>query len=380
MKWIKEHAVDIISLLIGVGGVVATIIATQISESRDFFAVFVAVLAAEAVCLVAWIVALKSRLDFEKENTTLQNLLDTEKQENATLKKQFEELLNSHALECTSSLEKNQKQMKIMLLNLKNASKLNNELCNRIPGLSESSYKILLTLEEFPEIPPEKKKEAVIESRNEFSIGLFNLYKQYTSNLLTYTVTMVETYLKMFGKEREISATVKLFNEPYFTKNNGRKRIIVYTAFRDKKTYEAKKREIGVEPYSIDGNVDFSLCITQEDYFINNAVKGDPSYVNEHKDFDAYYNCAVVVPIRAKQEDGSFKILGYLCCDCLNSERNIDVFDKQVANLLFALAQLYATFLETLDSNWSDRFNGDSDDEGESFLHLIFDHVYKGKK
>lgn len=117
MKWIKEHAVDIISLLIGVGGVVATIIATQISESRDFFAVFVAVLAAEAVCLVAWIVALKSRLDFEKENTTLQNLLDTEKQENATLKKQFEELLNSHALECTSSLEKNQKQMKIMLLN-----------------------------------------------------------------------------------------------------------------------------------------------------------------------------------------------------------------------------------------------------------------------
>lgn len=96
-------------------------------------------------------------------------------------------------------------------------------------------------------------------------------------------------------------------------------------------------------------------------------------------DFDLYYNCAVVVALRVKQADGSMKYLGYLCCDTLNTDLSKEVFDKEVAQLLFSMAQLYATFLETLDSNWIDRMQDNFEFE-QNFLELICKKTYHGKK
>ena len=153
----------------------------------------------------------------------------------------------------------------------------------------------------------------------------------------------------------------------------------MYTAFRDKCTYDQHEREIGEEPYTILGNADFVQCLTKDHFIINNANKNSQSYANEHVDFDLYYNCAVVVALRVKQADGSMKYLGYLCCDTLNTDLSKEVFDKEVAQLLFSMAQLYATFLETLDSNWIDRMQDNFEFE-QNFLELICKKTYHGKK
>ncbi len=58
---------------------------------------------------------------------------------------------------------------------------------------------------------------------------------------------------------------------------------------------------------------------------------------------------------------------------------NREVFDKKVAQLLFSMAQLYATFLETLNSNWIDRMQDNSESK-KYFLELICKKTYHGKK
>ncbi len=110
---------------------------------------------------------------------------------------------------------------------------------------------------------------------------------------------------------------------------------------------------------------------------IMNAKKGDENYLNEHEDFDSYYNSAIVVPIRIKQPNNSMNYYGYLCCDCLNTDKNIHIFDEGSADLLFSVAQLYSMFLETLNSNWHERYN---DEDNPHFINLIYKYTYKGKR
>lgn len=108
---------------------------------------------------------------------------------------------------------------------------------------------------------------------NEFAIGLYDVYKRYTSNFLNCLVSIEEAYLEAKGIQKNISATIKLFNEPYYSRENGRNKITVYTAFRDKKTYDKHEREIGEASYTIDGNVDFVHCLKKDHFVINNAKK-----------------------------------------------------------------------------------------------------------
>ena len=93
-------------------------------------------------------------------------------------------------------------------------------------------------------------------------------------------------------------------------------------------------------------------------------------------DFDTYYNCAIVVAIKSKLADGSYKFLGYLCCDCLNKNAGIEIFDMQSAQILFALAQQYATFLETLAVNWESRVE-EINDISQEFLQMIYSKLVK---
>lgn len=137
------------------------------------------------------------------------------------------------------------------------------------------------------------------------------------------------------------------------------------------------EREIGDRIYSIDGNVDFVHCLIKDQFIMNNASKDSESYMNEHIDFDTYYNCAIVVAIKSKLADGSYKFLGYLCCDCLNKNAGIEIFDMQSAQILFALAQQYATFLETLAVNWESRVE-EINDISQEFLQMIYSKLVNG--
>lgn len=225
----------------------------------------------------------------------------------------------------------------------------------------------------------ERIKEEMIQAYMQFAGGLLDLYRRYSKNMLNHLVKIEEAYLSAKGyNSLPVSATVKFYDRSFCPQKDERKGIHVYTAFRDSRTYDKHEREIGEKLYTIDGNADFVRCLQKEHFLINNAVRNSDSYMNEHTDFDAYYNCTIVVPIRAKLPDGSFKHFGYLCCDCLNSESKCEIFDKPATQYLFAVAQQYATFLDTLDANWIDRTKEISE-LPETILHMIYQKTYIGE-
>ena len=368
-KFIKNHWDTIMNWSIGAGGIIATIVAANKTEGNGFGYLYVSLLVMQTVLLCFGLYTVKIKNSYAAEYEKLNMELTQHKKIN---QEQTEERV--------LVVQSGKKNVATIISNLKNMSKLNNDLCNRIPAISSQSYHVLETLKESGVQDANLLRKEIIESYKDFSNGLFDLFKRYSSHLLTNTVKMVEAYLRLQGYNHKVSATIKLFDDCYYENSGRREDVVVYTAFRDKETYDGKKeREIGQIPYTIDGNVDFTMCLTKDHYVINNAKKDSESYFNEHLDFDAYYNCAVVVAIRVKLVDNTYKYMGYLCCDCLNKENSEDIFDSGVAQLLYSMAQYYATFLETLDSNWKDRA-GNANAFPRSFINVIYDKTYKGTR
>ncbi len=383
LKFLKKNLFNLINAFIGLCGIIATIYAASSQEGHDY-TIFVVVVASEFLLVVLSLIHLKVKYSYEKENEKLNDEVSDLTNELNNTKDSYENDTENFKMILKSTLEKNNSLVSQIILNVKNISKMNNEFCNKIPATSQKAYHLLETLSETSANQTTIQKE-IMTSNQEFSDGLFELYKRYTTHFLPNIVSMIEAYLKIYGHRHKISATIKLFNRPLVSNSDDRSDIIVYSAFRDKRTYESdQKREIGKEPYTIDGNIDFSICLKNEQFIINNAERDSTNYLNEHTDFDTYYNCTAVVAIKVKRES-SYKYLGYLCCDCLNSDKEPDtyepqkeIFTKDIAHLLFSMAQIYGTFLETLDSNWIDKM----EDAGgaPSFLSLIFEKTYQGRK
>ena len=373
-KRLKVGFSDVRGWIIGALGAVASVVSAFRTETNGFISIFIGLLAAELLVAIIWSWSL---FDRQKKNRNLEDLQSSLK----VLEEKNQELQRSLEVqekEATERLNDVLRKMEVISVNQKNASKLNNEFCTRIPDIAERSYRMLETLQSSEIKDTELLQREIHHAINEFAIGLYDVYKRYSSNLLNCLVAIEEAYLAAKGLKKNVSATIKLFDKPYYSKENGRNKIVVYTAFRDKKTYDKHEREIGEAYYTIDGNVDFVHCLKKDHFIINNAKKNSGNYMNEHTDFDAYYNCAIVVSIRTKLTDGTYKYFGYLCCDCLNTQENIEVFDTQSAQLLFALAQQYATYIDTLDSNWIDRING-LDELPQGFLQLIYSKTILGK-
>lgn len=368
-----KHFGDIVGSIIGIMGIIVTIICSLKNINTALGCFYVCVLATESLLVMIWGWNLSIQNRFQKKEIELQKGIEKEIEKYNSfclqVEKDKESLINERI--------KDKKNISTIIASMKNASKLNNELCNRIPEINEKAYHLLETLQR-EKCNTEAVESELQKSHEEFSIGLFDLFKRYTSNLINYVIASMEAYLKVNDLSCKIAVAVKLFDKPLLSDGN-KDNVLVYTAFRDKNTYDEHKREIGEETYSILGNADFVQCLTKDHFIINNADKNNLSYTNEHVDFELYYNCAVVVPIRVKQGDGSMKILGYLCCDALNDNLEKIIFDKESAQLLFSLAQLYATFLETLNSNWIDRMQDNKQSE-KHFLELICKKTYIGKK
>ncbi len=369
-SFIKKHFGEIIGWIIGVAGIVATIVCTIATERDDFFMLYVIALSLETILTVISIWHCIIKYSYEKKIDKL--TIDAENKD-----KRIQELEEVSEKARTDEYTKCTKSISTIISNLKNASKLNNDLCNRIPEINEASYATLDTLQQGAIEDEELIKKELSRACNDFANALYDLYKRYTSNLLSYIVNMMVAHLKISNHTNKISVSVKLFDKPLNSSDDHNK-VRVFTAFRDKQTYDEHEREIGEELYTIRGNVDFGCCLQKEQYIMNNTTKDSESYLNEHVDFDKYYNCAVVVPIRTKQVDSSYDYFGYVCCDCLNDNED-EVFDKESAQLLFSMAQLYSTFLETLNSNWYERIRN-LPDSPKSFLSIIYTQTYKGKR
>lgn len=371
---LKEHFWDIISCIVGMLGLIAALISTWVTDTSGLGYLYFIILATETMLVGIGIWNYKIKCSYENKRRELEKKLECMQNDF----EQYKQKVDIEKKQISREYDEKNKNISVIVTNIKNASKLNSELCNKIPQITEKSYHLLETLLSSKVENDNIIRSEIEKSYQEFAVGLYDLYNRYSSHLLNYIIVMLETYLRYKGISQELSSTIKLFNKPLF-RDKPLEDIVVYTAFRDKKTYDKNEREIGTESYTIKGNVDFVRCLQKDHYIMNNEKKDSESYFNEHIDFDAYYNCAVVVPLRIKQVDNSYKFLGYLCCDCLNSQESIDIFDKEMAQLLFSMAQQYAMFLETIDSNWLDRIM-DGQANPQSFLGLIFDRTYSGKR
>lgn len=366
---------DIISWVIGGLGIAATIFAAIKTETNGFGVTFVSILVSELVLLGFWVAYLYELRKWDREKGRyIAEIEELQRQIKAISKRHGEE-------EERHKQERDVFFIKIRQLtsNIKNASKLNNDFNIKIPEASENAYRVLDTLQRSGINNSEVLKNEMQCSVKDYAKGLHEIFKRYSSNMLTISLEIQETYLRLKGMNHTVSATIKLFKVPFTLKDCQREQVIVYTAFRDKATYERREREIGGISYTIDGNSDFVQCLRKDQFVINNAKKGSDNYLNEHLDFDQYYNCATVVPIKSKISNGEYRYYGYLCCDCLNEDACIqEVFDTCSAQCLFAMAQQYATFLENLDSNWIDRMQ-DMEGQPTSFMEVIFQRTYIGK-
>lgn len=285
------------------------------------------------------------------------------------------------------ALENEREHMIKQLFTISNSVKSNNihsnDILVKIPSEANEQYELLEKLrtivdETNPDpIIVEKLRQEAIESAQKYAIQLYEVFNRYCRDATDEAVKLQNAYLDLKRIPLNVSVTVKLMDHPYHPGVDNVDEIKVYTAFRDHEAYSDHQREIGEILYSISGNTAFISCLRKDYFIINNTISGQDSYNNEHRRYDEFYNCAICVPIRLKRADGRDKFFGYFSCDCLNNDGMItEVFDRSAAQYMFAFAQNIATFLETLDANWIDRYQG-LVGVSPGILEMLFKRVYK---
>lgn len=369
MNFFKKHWSELVSAFVGLVGIATTIVTSFEFKDNSFVFIVSMVFQLTLTMLIIW--HMKIKYEYKSFAEDLEKSLKQKEQE-------FEQAKTENEKSRIEREDKYTKSINTIITNFKEASKLYNESCNTIPEISTSSYDTLDALKKSGITDQVLLEEQICKSKEAFANALFELYNRYTKEIIEYSIKAIDTHLKSLGNDIKLSATIKLLNRPYYDASGDRRGVAVYTAFRDKKSYNNDEREIGLSKYTIDGNADFIYCLKKEYFIINNAKKNSQNYMNEHADFDQYYNCAVVVPIRVRVSGSSYKFFGYLCCDCLNKDtNNKEIFSSESGKILFTMAQLYGTFLETLNSNWMDRTNG-QDETKDSYLTQIYNAVFVG--
>ncbi len=380
----KISSDSIIGFVAAVIGAFSAVFSAIMNPTNGFCVAFISSLSLYLVLVFVLLYHLKEKNKYNSETEMLSlKIEDLErkiKENDKEIEKKIDELKNER--------ESIARSLSRISLSIKNNSIHNNDLLVKVTVAGDDSYSNSDLITGSNELTDEEKKFRLISDATKYSDVLFNIFKRYCSDMLEEVIKLETAYLELKGLNMKVAASIKLFNKPYIHNVDKRTEIVVYTAFRDKTSYDDKddggmpKREVGKTAYSIDGNEDFTKCLSMDTYFINNVTRDDDKYLNEHTNFDDFYNCSIVVPVRTKIAEGNRKFYGFLCCDCQNDDKRLtDIFDKSSAQYLFTYAQNLATFLETLDSNWVDRFNDNIiKDMGKSAIDLIYKRTFIAEK
>ncbi len=215
-------------------------------------------------------------------------------------------------------------------------------------------------------------KERLTTAHNTYSTNIYRHYNSFIRGVMDEVKRFTERQLQGKDYSLRVSVTLKLLREAINVDDDINK-TVVFTAFRDKETYEEEKREIGKAEYRINKNIDFSTCISKERYICNNVTSETDNYMNEHSGFDTYYNCAVTVPIICDYKP-SKKIYGFLCCDVLNRDyKNQEIFDVEIANQMYAAALAIGTFFDFIEKSWNETMDIY---ETKEFLTFIYNKLF----
>lgn len=361
----ERRCLEVIGWLIGVVGILSSIFGATKTEANGFGAVFLIMLVTELVLVVMWAYCLVLKWQYKSD-------INGYEQHIQLLHKENEEYIVQIQDEKQHYQDRNEEVQKIVSSissNFKNLCKTHNEFLAKIPSIIDKSLSILDVMERGKVEDDNLIRGEIVRAQKEFRGTIYSEYKRYTRNFLDAVVGIQQAQLDLKGIKKEVSVTVKLFDTPYYPNSSRRENIVVYTAFRDKRTYDIGDREVGEKVFCIDENSDFTYCLRRDYFIMNNLQRDSSNYSNENKEFFTHYNCTVVVPIRAKVHNQPYRYFGYLCCDCLN-ESDDEVFDKKSAQFLFSMAQIYATYLDALDVSFQDR-KSELDDNQENIFEII---------
>ena len=215
-------------------------------------------------------------------------------------------------------------------------------------------------------------KTQMEDERQKHINSLYSLYNRYVTAVVEETLVMINNDLRSKGISLNVSMSLKLFDFTYKASTDSKK-MRIYTAFRDKETYDKKEREIGNRHYCIDLNGDFHKCLSHESYIKNNITNTMEDYLNENfPNCMQYYNCTAVVPIICDYKSDK-QFYGFFCCDSLNNKYDCDIFDKNTSDILYSAALTIGIFFDNVNAAWSYIVDNDEQD----FLSYLHKRTYK---
>ena len=302
-------------------------------------------------------------------------VIDESRDENARLTRDAEELIKEVQEKTDMSMSMAQK----ILVFSKNINKRINNFLTLICDETDKYYCNVSRLQENWNTKSDNTEyvelytQQLEEERKKYQKSLFNLYNRYIKGIMEETQSVIKYYLRSKGLDIEVSLSIKMFSRTYRASSEP-KNTKIYTAFRDKNTYDNKKdREIGEKHFSVDLNGDFHRCLSKEWYIKNNIKNDDEDYLNEnYPNSMRHYNCTAVVPIICDYKSDK-QFYGFFCCDALN-DNNDEVFDKNVANILYSVALTVGIFFDNMNSAWF-FLTGENK---EDYLMYLHQQIFKG--
>lgn len=198
---------------------------------------------------------------------------------------------------------------------------------------------------------------------NELKETLISIYNRFLSSTTNLLKMNIEEYLKSKGCNESVSIAVKQLSKPTdITKLSDN--IDVYTAFRDSRTYNSKKRnETWKKKFKISKNSDFVMSNEKDFYIFNFMDKhylDDGLYQNENTAFYENYNSGVTCTIYSCI-NGKRILYGYLACDSFFTNKTKkrvgkNIYDSNIANMMMYTAHIIAIFMEKFQNVWNSHY------------------------
>ena len=360
-----NFGIGIFVTLLGIFVSIMTII-----YSPNNFAIAISIIGCQVIVCIMCIITF---ISFNKNN----KILKEAEKENIRVLQEANKRVND--IEKTSEL--NLLFTKKILVFSKNINKRINNFLTLICDESDKYYCNVSHIKEKLEAKKDNQdyadlcKTQIEDELQKYRNSLFALYNRYVKGVFEETLGAINLDLKSKGIDLNVSMSLKLFDFTYRASED-HKKMRIYTAFRDKDTYDNKKeREIGERHYSIDMNGDFHKCLSKESYIKNNINSTVDDYLNENfPNCMQFYNCTAVVPIICDYKSDK-QIYGFFCCDSLNDKYHNDIFDKNTCDILYSAALTLGIFFDNINSAWSYIVDKDEQD----FLSYLHKQIYKNR-
>lgn len=203
-------------------------------------------------------------------------------------------------------------------------------------------------------------KKARNEERNQLKKKLISNYNRLLSSITNLLRQSIEQYFISKGYDTDVSIAIKQLQFPTSFSNIDRNNTNVYTAFRDTKSYNKKRKETWEKTFKIKKNSAFIMSISKGYYIFNQMNKKyleDGLYQNENAAFYEEYNSGITCTIHSCVK-GNRILFGYLACDSLFDTKNNqrELYDWNVANIMMLSANIISSYIHTFLQTWNELY------------------------